>query len=85
MLWISQMYGFFGDQTVGFFPHSKLEAFQIRAYGKALVDGQSPWGQIRPGKYLKNVTNFLDFQHFHWKVIYIFLAFSVPIIFEVGE
>jgi len=23
------------------------EAFQIRAYGKALVDGQSPWGQIR--------------------------------------
>jgi len=58
------MYAFLGVKQLGS-NTPKLEAFQIRAYGKALVDGQSPWGQIRPGKYLKNVTNFLDFQHFH--------------------
>ncbi len=52
-------------------PHSKLEAFQIRAYGKALVDGQSPWGQIRPGSMPPTLIYNIEF--------------PIPVIFEVGE
>ena len=60
---------FLGSYSWG--PHSKLEAFQIRAYGKALVDGQSPWGQIRPGSMPPTLIYNIEF--------------PIPVIFEVGE
>lgn len=82
---LSQMYGFFGGQTVGE-PHSKIGGFPNPRLWQSTGWWSKPMGTDQAWEvHVKNVTNFLDFQHFHWKVIYIPSIFQFPIIFEVGE
>ena len=91
---LSQMYPFFfnmalfhvfGGQNswgttlqIGGFPNPRL--WQSTGWWSKPMGTDQAWEV-----HVKNVTNFLDFQHFHWKVIYIPSIFQFPIIFEVGE